>query len=215
MQMAKDWEIVDNIIGTCFDTTASNTGARQGAAILIESQLKRAILYLGCRHHHCELHIKHAFTALRGELDRPDEPLFKTFQSDYSSFEIDYSSLCLFEWPTDKLCPIWIQAKSVLTWAEQCLKNETFPREDYRELLQLTVKYLGGDVQNFRFRKPGADHHARFMSQSIYLLKMELLSNLFSMPSEERRIVHRMADHFTVLCQTIPSFQNICICSKR
>jgi hypothetical protein len=77
------------------------------------------------------------------------------------------------------------------------------------------VKYLGGDVQNFRFRKPGAVHHARFMSQSIYLLKMELLSNLFSMSSEERRIVHRMADHFTVLCQTIPSFQNICICSKR
>ena len=60
MHMAKDWEIVDNIIGTCFDTTASNTGARQGAAILIESQLKRAILYLACRHHHCESHIKHA-----------------------------------------------------------------------------------------------------------------------------------------------------------
>ena len=198
MQMAKDWEIVDNIIGTCFDTTASNTVTRQGAAILIESQLKRAILYLACRHHQCELHIKHAFTALRGKRDRPDEPLFETFQSDYSSFGIDYSSLCLFEWAKDKLCPIWIQAKSVLTWAEQCLKIETFPRKDYRELLQLTVKYLGGDVQNFRFRKPGAVHHARFMSQLIYLLEMELLSNLFSMSSEERRIVHRMADFISL-----------------
>ena len=98
MQMAKVWEIVDNIIGTCFDTTASNTVTRQGAAILIESQLKRAILYLACRHHQCELHIKHAFTALRGKRDRPDEPLFETFQSDYSSFGIDYSieSSCVY-----------------------------------------------------------------------------------------------------------------------
>ncbi|KAI9550672.1 hypothetical protein GHT06_013437 [Daphnia sinensis] len=80
LRMAKEWQIKDNIIGVCFDTTASNTGARQGAAILIESELKRALLYLACRHHHCELHIKHAFTALRGERDRPDEPIFKRFQ---------------------------------------------------------------------------------------------------------------------------------------
>lgn len=65
-------------------------------------------------------------------------------------------------------------------------------------MLQLTVKYLGGDVTNFRFRKPGAVHHARFMSQSIYLLKMGLLFNLFSMSSEERRIVHRMANFISL-----------------
>lgn len=183
LQMAKEWQIEDNIIGVCFDTTAGNTGARQGAAILIESELKRALLYLACCHHHCELHIKHAFTALRGERDRPDEPIFKRFQSDYSSFDIDYSNLTLFEWPADQLSRVWIQAKSVLTWAEQCLKENTFPREDYRELVQLTVVYLGGKVTSFRF-----------MSQSIYLLKIELLSHLFHMLPEERRIVHRMAD---------------------
>jgi len=61
-------------------------------------------------------------------------------------------------------------------------------------LAQLTVIYLGGDIPNFRFRKPGAVHHARFMSQSIYLLKIQLLSNLFRMSVEERSIVHRMVD---------------------
>jgi hypothetical protein len=144
LQMAKEWQIEDNIIGVCFDTTAGNTGARQGAAILIKSELKRALLYLACCHHHCELHIKHAFTALRGERDRPDEPIFKRFQSDYSSFDIDYSNLTLFEWPANQLSCVWIQAKSVLTWEEQCLKDNTFPREDYRELVQLMVVYLGG-----------------------------------------------------------------------
>ena len=28
---AKEWDLVDNIIGMCFDTTASNTGLKEGA----------------------------------------------------------------------------------------------------------------------------------------------------------------------------------------
>jgi hypothetical protein len=52
--------------------------------------------------------------------------------------------LTLFEWPANQLSCVWIQAKSVLTWEEQCLKDNTFPREDYRELVQLIVVYLGG-----------------------------------------------------------------------
>lgn len=48
---------------------------RQGAAIFIGSQLNWAVLYLA-HHRHCELHITHAFTALRGESDRPEENLF-------------------------------------------------------------------------------------------------------------------------------------------
>ncbi len=51
-----------------------------------------------------------------------------------------------------------------------------------------------GERRRFRFRKPGGVHHARFMSQSIYILKIELLFHLFHMLPEERRIVHRMAD---------------------
>ncbi|XP_045029217.1 uncharacterized protein LOC123471626 [Daphnia magna] len=98
LQMAKEWQIEDNIIGVCFDTTASNTGARQGAAILIESELKRALLYLACRHHHCELHIQHAFTALRGERDWPDEPIFKRFQRSVFAPNDDFHFLASMLW---------------------------------------------------------------------------------------------------------------------
>ena len=86
----------------------------------------------------------------------------------------------------------------MLIWAEKCLQDEAFPRADYRELLELTIVYLGGEVDRFHFQKPGACHHARFMSQAIYLLKIELLSNLFQMSPEDRRAVHRMANFISL-----------------
>ena len=55
------------------------------------------------------------------------------------------------------------------------LNKGTFPREDYREVAELNLIWLGGTLPNSRkffIRKPGAVHHARFMAKSIYLLKM-------------------------------------------
>ena len=61
------WEIPhENIIGMCWDTTASNTGRQQGSATLFKQELNRHILWLACRHHIGELHIKHADIATRG-----------------------------------------------------------------------------------------------------------------------------------------------------
>ena len=58
------WNILENIVGICFDTTASNTGNKKGEATLIKIELKRPLLWLACCHNHNELHIKHAFTGL-------------------------------------------------------------------------------------------------------------------------------------------------------
>ena len=61
----------------------------------------------------------------------------------------------------------------------------TWDREDYRELLELVVIYLGGVVKRVRkkevipiaaedvIRKPGAIHRARFMASCIYHLSSE------------------------------------------
>ena len=87
----------------------------------------------------------------------------------------DSSNLNLFEWP-EKSTDLWYQADNVFKWAKDCLTKNTFPREDYRELIELTFVYLGGELpaRKFFLRQPGAMHHARFMSKAIYLLKMEL-----------------------------------------
>lgn len=63
----QSWQIPhENIIGISWDTTASNTGSRQGSASLFERELEQAVLWLACRHHIGELHIKHADIQVRG-----------------------------------------------------------------------------------------------------------------------------------------------------
>ena len=58
----------------------------------------------------------------------------------------------LWEWPEDSIyqngpyCFKTSRAKDVLQWAENHLLRGTFPREDYRELCELIVYYLGGNV---------------------------------------------------------------------
>ena len=52
----------------------------------------------------------------------------------------------------------------MLIWAEKCLQDEAFPRADYRELLELTIVYLGGEVDRFHFQK--ADNKASQNQQS-------------------------------------------------
>jgi hypothetical protein len=107
-------------------------------------------------------------------------------------------------------------ADSVGAWGFKLYKEESFPREEYRDFLELTLVYLGVPVFPFAFRKPGrsvivihsvfscwyifslmstgAHHHVRFMAYGIYYLKMQLISEKFQMSVKERRNVKRMAD---------------------
>ena len=63
--------------------------------------------------------------------------------------------------------------------------NNVWPREDYKEMLDLLIVTLGGKVEGFTFKMPGADYHARWMSKVIYYLKIRLLSNIFAISPEE------------------------------
>ena len=60
------WGATEGIIGAVFDTTSSNTGIREGATAHIEHYNVRAILWLTCRHHVAELHVKHAYDRVQG-----------------------------------------------------------------------------------------------------------------------------------------------------
>lgn len=67
MRVIDVWQIPGtNIIGMCFDTTASNTGVNQGSGTYVEADLEKACLWLACRHHIGERHITHADTITRG-----------------------------------------------------------------------------------------------------------------------------------------------------
>ena len=128
--------------------------------------------------------------------------LFSQFKEIYPQLDNDPSNYCLLDY-SELSYELDEQAELVLKWGEQCLRQNTFPREDYRELLELTVIFLGGYVpRGFSMRKTGACHHTRFMAYAIYILKIQLLSNCNSigLTQAERRAIKRMANFISLCC---------------
>ena len=62
-------------------------------------------------------------------------------------------SLCLWEWLEEvRVRPhtfYTARALEVKEWAEEQLLRGSFGRDDYRELCELIVVFLGGEVNNF------------------------------------------------------------------
>ena len=203
-KLLEEWKIYSRVIGMVFDTTASNTGKWKGAAALLEKdQHKAALLWLSCRHHVYEVHVKHVADLVLGQRNSQTIKLFSQFKEIYPQLDNDPSNYCLLDY-SELSYELDEQAESVLKWAKECLRQNTFPREDYRELLELTVIFLGGYVpREFSMRKTGACHHTRFMAYAIYILKIQLLSNCnnIGLTQAEKRAIKRMAN-FISLCYT-------------
>ena len=188
-----DWAIWQQLVGMVFDTTASNTGPMLGACRFLELWRGKPILWIPCRHHITELHISHAMKFTFGKTADPGVALFRRLKADWSTVvpHIVYSNLCLIDLTS---FPKWmvIEGSSLLSLLLKLQEKKSFPRDDYKELLQLAIISLGGEVPNFTFKLPGPDHHARWMSKAIYILKLHLLSKIFKMSEEELKFVQEM-----------------------
>lgn len=183
VEALEKWSVADRVVGMSFDTTAANTGRHTGACTLIERQLKSDLLYLACRHHILELVIEAVFTSVMGPTTGPAVLLFKRFQE---------------RWPfinQGEFQPIEDGAGEVdIEWFLQALKERTDLRDDYRELLELTVIFLGGvPPRGIRFRAPGPMHHARWMSKVLYSLKVWLFRGQVKLTPKEERGLLRVA----------------------
>lgn len=210
----EDWKIpAERIIAMSWDTTASNSGKHKGSGKIFEKLIQQPILWLGCRHHIGERHISHADTKVRGPTKGPTDPLFQSFKKKYSFIPRD--DIRKWKWPHEKnMKPqnfLVYKASSVLEWAEDHLLKGSFGRDDYRELGELAVHYLGGTVVRprkrgqpsfgFTMRKPGALHHARFLASALYLVKLAMLLDVLPPdmvdPTEETEI-ERMAQFICI-----------------
>ena len=173
---AKEWDLVDNIIGMCFDTTASNTGLKEGACIHIMKHVKRNLLHFACRHHVLELLVGAAFAVCFGQSSGPDIQLFKRFVK-WWPLANQASSKPLDD-PVDG-------ADKIIATCHALLKEKQ-PRDDYREMVQLTIIVLGGEVEA-NIQKPGAYHRARWMAKVIYTVKITLFREEFALTKHEKR----------------------------
>ncbi|KAK2704924.1 hypothetical protein QYM36_017091 [Artemia franciscana] len=64
--------------------------------------------------------------------------------------------------------------------------TEIHPRDDYKELWQLALVFVGSlDDNVVGYRTPGAIHHTKWMAKAIYCFKMVILRHQFKMSEEE------------------------------
>ena len=58
-------------------------------------------------------------------------------------------ALCVYEWGVNTLLDY--QATLVKEWGQEVLEAKSFEREDYLELVQLILVYLGVQLKEFMF----------------------------------------------------------------
>lgn len=180
-----DWNLGDQVQIMCCDTTASNTGRFSGACALLEQKLERELLLFACRHHVYELVLKSVFEAKIPQVTKsPDIPLFKKLRDNWNN--IDSTNI--------QTCPEFVKQhisdgeidQLVVFYKHELQKS--IVRDDYRELIELSIMFLGGDGdKNLKIRPPGAMHQARWMARAIYSLKICLLQSQFKMSTKEKQ----------------------------
>lgn len=169
------WNLVNNIKSMGFDTTPSNSGHLSGACAILEKKMKKSLLGLACRHHVMELILSAVFPVLLEPVTSgPTIKLFERFKKDWKNLQHNSFK-----------CKIEKNQISIRDFIYDQL-SQNHPRDDYKELLNLSLLYIGeNENKNIKINVPGAYHRARWMAKTIYCLKIYLFREQFKLSSKE------------------------------
>lgn len=184
------WGLSEKVVGTAFDTTAVNSGRKNGTALMVERALKKKTLYIACRRHILELVVKAVYEcdSMFGHNNTPQWEEMKVLSENWEN--LDLSNYKTFK---KNLTANWFAAQAQET--SDILHNlNSFPRDDYQELQILTLVILGRYDGVPTFRKPAAGmmKKSRFMGTIINAYKIYLFSHQMTLPDEFRRKVSRL-----------------------
>lgn len=182
----QSWKLEDKVQEICFDTTSTNTGQFNGAAVLLEKLMNRTLMYLPCRHHIYELVLKYVFLkkVLNSTTVGPRITIFHKFKNSWGTFDLNFYNYGI----TDRIVKKIVKPAQTKETATYCLNQleKDICRDDYREFLELVIIFVGYTLPNGnRFHKPGASHHARWMSKAIYALKIFIFRDQFQLTQNE------------------------------
>ena len=188
------WRLTDNIAALVFDTTASNSGIRKGAATLLEHRIGRKLFYLACRHHILEIVVGAVWKLLFGKVLGPENELFARFKSAWDSVDkqMPLNTITIeHPWLSVVKNNVVRDLTNILT--TNCTSSKKLPRDDYRECAENTLAILGETPpRGMHMMKPGAISQARWMACNIYAGKMYMFLNHMSYNDETVRKLHRI-----------------------
>ena len=100
-------------------------------------------MWLACRHHTHELILKGVFEKCCNlPSSGPDIQIFRKFQNLWATFDKkSYTTMLDDEAPVQGF--LEEQRVAMVNYIQNVLKDGSHPREDYKELLQLSLLYLG------------------------------------------------------------------------
>lgn len=177
------WGLCDKIKSMVFDTTASNTGRINGACTLLEQKLEKNVLWLACRHHILEIVLEAIVVLAVGVSSGPEIQIFKRFQKRWP--QINQENFKTVNADPEILMYVEDVSNIMISFATHQLKQFQ-PRDDYKELLNLTIIFLGGTPEKgVSFRAPAGLHRARWMAKAIYALKIYLFREQLKLTNRE------------------------------
>lgn len=137
------WNIADRVEAMSFDTTSSNTGALNGACIILQKPqyCRRKLLHLACRHHIYEIVLRQVFEVKLSTSSGPEVQLFERFAKVWKSLDqTAFQNGVEDEIVGSKIPPD--EQAAIRNYCNQQLK-ERHPRNDFREFLQMVAVFLG------------------------------------------------------------------------
>lgn len=167
----------------CCDTTALNTGRINGAATLIEQLLGKDLFLFPSRHHIFEVILRAVFEVKIPKSSGPNVPLFGRFKKerdklDLTKYKSGITDPIIYNILKDDFPEIRRFAEKNLTINQN--------RDDYIELLKLTLIFIGIIPEKVTFHVPGAMHQTRLMAKAIYCLKIFIFRDTFELKSKEK-----------------------------
>lgn len=116
------------------------TGRKNGACVLFERMLAKDLLHLSCGHYIYEIMLMEVFLVTMGKSTGPDIGLLKRFKKQWTQLAMDD---CKRRMDDDEVfSDLQNVSDNILQFCFHQLQAVQ-PRDDYRELLGLTIIFLG------------------------------------------------------------------------
>lgn len=177
------WGLCDKVKSMGFDTIASNTGRLNGACVLLEQKLEKNLLWLACRHHILEIVLEAVVVLALGISSGLVIQIFKRFQNRWH--RINQEDFKPVNTDPEILPHVEEVTTAMIAFAAHQL-TQFQPRDDYKELLNLIIVFLGGTPERgASFRAPAGLHRGRWMAKSIYALNLYLFREQLKLTKRE------------------------------
>ena len=174
-----EWKLEDKIVAFVFDTR-------------LQKKLGRRILFLACRHHVHERIVKNCWYKIFPKDPSPHCQLFVDLSREWVSLDTS---------PEAKVQMVHLPAserKAVIQFYKNFYMKveKVLLRQDYKELVEISLELLGSQLpagKQFKWKKVGAVHKARFMAWSLCSMKAFAFANDLNFSEETKEKLWRFA----------------------